>query len=424
MKLTREHGIWAIAAAVLLAGGIWFARHTEWVDEEVRNPPSPELRRDPELRLKRVLGQLGAKVTAPTNLEELPPPGATLLLSSWNWNLFTEREAALRRWVEAGGQLVVPNFGFTRGGFDWVPITARREPKPPTAAAASAASPADEKDEEDDDAEPAKPPPRPQLGPAPSMPRCAGVNEPADVTPAFGFARGYATCMFLGSALQASVPPSWALAGPRGHVIVRVPVGRGSVTASGVNLPFDNGELLDHDNALIAVAALQVRPGREIWIVRDEARPPLLVFLWQRGAPAVLLGAAALAFALWRGARRFGPRIAALPLARRSMAEQVRGTAGFIAQRGSPALHAAQLRALTEAAAPRIRGFDAMTLTQRAAAVATLTGTDPHTLAHAMNPALNASPTRHPAAALALLETARRRLLNNARAPTASTESR
>ncbi|MEP7101592.1 MAG: DUF4350 domain-containing protein, partial [Burkholderiales bacterium] len=274
----------------------------------------------------------------------------------------------------------------------------------------------------------AKPPPKPTFVPTPSPPRCLGVNEPADVAPAFGFARGYATCMFTGNALQANVAPIWALDGPRGHVLVRVPLKRGSVTVSAIELPLDNNLLPDQDNALIAVAALQLRPGHTVWIVRDEARPPLLLFLWQRGAPAVLLGASALAFALWRGARRFGPRIAIAPPARRSMREQIRGTAEFVAHRGSPALHAAQLRALLEAATPRIRGFDSMILGQRAQAIAALTGMDAHTLAHAMNPSLDpsprATPTRHPAAALALIETARRRLLNTGLAKPTATASR
>jgi len=437
MTLTREHGIWAIVAAVLLAGGIWFARHTEWVDEEVDEPPSAELRRDPDLRLKRLLAKLGVQVATPTQLEPLPPPGATLLLSSWNWDIFAGREAALRGWVAGGGHLIVSNFAIERGGFGWVPIVRKPQPKAPARAAAAApaasaasqplpkeARDADDEDDDSDDVSDAKPPPKPQFGPAASLPRCPGVNEPADVAPAFGFARGYATCMYTGNTLQANVAPIWALDGARGHVVVRVPFGRGSVTVSGMELPLDNDALPDHDNALITVAALQARPGHTVWIVRDEARPPLLVFLWRHGAPAVLLGAAALAFALWRGARRFGPRVAIAPLARRSMREQIRGTAEFVAHRGSPALHAAQQRALFEVATPRIRGFEAMILSQRAQAIATLTGMDAHTLAHAMNPALNATPSRHPAAALALIETARRRLLNAARSKQPATESR
>jgi hypothetical protein len=295
----------------------------------------------------------------------------------------------------------------------------------------------DEDDEDDSDAAARKPaaPPAPAPATPASAPRvdparlvrrdCAGVNEPAGVTAAFDATpRGFSTCMSLGATLQTRAPLLWALDGPLGHVLVRVPFGRGRVTVASAALPSGNDELLERDNALIALAALRAQPGREIWLVREEARPPLLAFLWSTGAPAVLLGAAALAFALWRGARRFGPRSATPALARRSMAEQIRGTAAFIAQRGSPALHAAQLRALNETAAPRIRGFDAMILGQRAQAIATLTGLDAHTLAHAMNPSLNATPARHPAAALALIETARRRLLQATRRPAFPNESR
>lgn len=445
MTLTREHGLWAIVAAVLVAGGVWAARHTEWIDEEVRDPPTGELRRDPDLRLKHVLTKLGVKVAAPGNLDQLPPIGATLVLSSWNWNLFPEREAALRRWVEAGGELVVPSFNFRDKGLGWVPVKAVPFPRAPTPGASQPAArvePAhDGEDDEDDDSDdaPRKPAAPPASAPAPARPAsaptfdpalaarrgCPGVNEPAGVTPAFDATpRGFSTCMSLGATLQTRAPLLWALDGPLGHVLVRVPLGRGRVTVASAPLPSGNDELLERDNALLTLAALRAQPGREVWLVREEARPPLLAFLWNTGAPAVLLGAAALAFALWRGARRFGPRSATPALARRSMAEQIRGTAAFIAQRGSPALHTAQLRALNETAAPRIRGFDAMILGQRAQAIATLTGLDAHTLAHAMNPSLNATPTRHPAAALALIETARRRLLQATRRPAFPNESR
>jgi hypothetical protein len=442
MKLTREHGLTAFVLVVFVALVVWVARNTEWVNEEVPDPPSAELKRDPHLRLKQLLTRVGAKVETPTNLDRLPPPGTTLVLGSSHWNLFTEREPALRRWVEAGGHLVNADFGSLSGGLGWLPVRRqewRRRDFEVAAGSAPASSPStdtDRDDEDDDDedradkknkAAPLPPPPgqtRPPVAPA-VIRGCPGVNEPEGVTPAYDIPRGFSTCMPLYAALQTSAPLLWAIDGPRGHVAVRIAAGRGRATLVTTELPWDNDDLLTRDNALITVATLDAHAGSEIWLVTEESRPPLLSFLWQRGAPAVLLFAAALALALWRGARRFGPRLAALPLARRSMAEQIRGTAHFIAHRGSPALHTAQLRALNEAAAPRIRGYAAMTLGQRAGAIAALTRLDAHTLAHAMNPALSATPSRHPAAALALIETARRRLLLNVgRTPAASNESR
>jgi hypothetical protein len=420
MTFTREHGLWAFGAAVIVAAGLWIARNTEWADVDVPDPPSTELMRDPDRHLKELLAKLGARVNAPQNLDHLPPNGATLVLNSWNWDLFPERGASLERWVEAGGQLVLPNFGFGTDKLKWVPAKVRSPGRPAVPSASPPAKPVPTEDDDDGDEDrdtdkhetPKPPPAAAPTPPAPKSLRCPGLNEPEGVSPAYAFARGYSTCMSADRVLQTDAPLQWALDGPHGHVMLRLPFGRGSVTLAPTSLPTGNGDLLERDNALIAVAALQVRTGREVWLVRDEKRAPLLSFLWQRGAPAVLLGLAALAFALWRGAKRFGPRVAVAPLARRSMAEQIRGTAAFIAQRGSPALHAAQMRALNATAAPRIGGFEAMLLGERAQAIARVTGLDPHALAHAMNPTLAATPTRHPAAALALIETARRRLLN------------
>jgi hypothetical protein len=99
----------------------------------------------------------------------------------------------------------------------------------------------------------------------------------------------------------------------------------------------------------------------------------------------------------------------ATPTARRSVAEQIRGTAAFIAHHGGRALHHAQLRALDSCARTRVHGYDALIVGERAAVLAPLVGVDAHTLARAMNPELS----KHLPSALALLETARRRLLLN-----------
>ena len=417
MTWTREHGLAAFVAAVFIATGIWVASRTEWVDVEVQDPPRGPVLRDPEQRLKQFLSRLGATVHTPDNLERLPPAHATLVLSSWHWNLFPERAQALQRWVENGGELVVPNYGPRSSGLDWLPVEWRPMPRPPRPGASQPARDADhdlddEDDEDDDDAPPAPPPAAKRFTPPPARPNCPGLGEPDAVAPAFGMRRRFATCMPVEATLRTKAALLWALDGPRGHVVARLQFGRGTVTLSSAALPWDNDAILERDNALLAAAVLRVQPGREIWLVTNETRPPLLSFLWNRGAPAVLLGLLALGFALWRAAPRFGPPAPVATRARRSVAEQIRGTAAFVARHGASALHAAQLRALGDAARPRVRGFDTMILSARAQAIATLTGLDAHALAHAMNPALNATRSRHPAAALALLETARRRLLN------------
>ena len=422
MTLGRQHALIAFFAAVIGVAGVWIALHTEWVEIEVPDPPKGPAQRDVDHRLKQFATRLGAQVSAPTNLEQLPPPGATLVLSSTQWNLFPGRAQTLRRWVEGGGHLWLPYQyqGAVDESMAWIPVKWVRVPRPkptppPSVAKASApvasADPDDEDEDEDDVSEPAPPAPAPAASGA--KPRCPGVGEPAHVPPAFGSHHLFEACLYARETLRASVPVEWALYGQHGQVVARVPVGRGSVTVTSAYMPWDNGQLLQSDNALLAAATLRIHPGQTLWFVHDEARAPLLSFLWARGTPAVLLGALALAFALWRGAVRFGPRAATLPTVRRSIAEQIRGTASFIHHHGGMALHSAQLRALNDAARPRIQGYDALILGERAQAIATATNLNAHALARAMNPELNPALNRHPNAALALIETARRRLLNS-----------
>ncbi len=417
MKFERQHALGAFIALVICAAVIWLALNTEWVEVQVPDRIKAPMPRDPDLRLKQLATRLGAQVSAPKNLDLLPPPGATLVLSSAHWNLFPERARLLERWVKAGGHLWLPQQGDLDETLAWIPVKSEVVPKPkPAAAAAGAASAPDRDDDDDEEDDTPAPAPAPAAG-ADGKPKCPGVGEPAHVAPVFGTHRLFASCLYTREILRASVPVEWALFGQHGQVVARVPVGQGSVTLSSAYMPWGNSQLLLSDNALLAAATLRIHPGQMIWFVQDEARPPLLSFLWSRGTPAVLLGALALVFALWRGAVRFGPRAAPLPTARRSIAEQIRGTADFVAHHGGEALHAAQLRALVEVARNRLQGFDALILGERAQAIAKATGLDAHALARAMNPTLNAAYSRHPSAALALIETARRRLLNAAAAP-------
>src|SRR6185503_10625564 len=109
-------------------------------------------------------------------------------------------------------------------------------------------------------------------------------------------------------------------------------------------------------------------------------------------------------FLLWRGGVRFGPLAAPAPTARRSLAEQIRGTGRFALHHGgSEALHAASVRALDEAARRRVAGYAALPAKAR---------TDADALAAAVyNPrARRPHDVRN---TIALLETARRRLIVN-----------
>lgn len=421
MNWTRGHTQAALAALLLAGAGTWLAFNTEWVDVDA----PPELRgpakTDPLYTFKRFSATLGVSLRTPDNLDQLPPPGATLVLSSWFWDLFPERITALQRWVEAGGHLVLPSYEYYGPELAWttiksIPPPALKAPRP--ARAASAGNDDDDDDEGDSEEADASPAPRPsrprRIGPPAALPRarpavCPKLAEPSPVPPAFGEPRSYMTCQGSASILQSRHTARWAVDNARGHVMLRVALGKGTVTAANTRLPIYGTTLLDNDEALLLTAALRLSRGQQLWLIVNETRPPLLATLWRGGAPAILLGALALAFALWRAATPFGPRLPATPTVRRSVAEQIRGTAAFIGHHGGRALHRAQLRALDSCARSRVHGYDALIVGERAAALAPLVGVDAHALARAMNPELH----KHMPSALALLESARRRLLSN-----------
>jgi hypothetical protein len=114
---------------------------------------------------------------------------------------------------------------------------------------------------------------------------------------------------------------------------------------------------------------------------------------------------------LWRGAVRFGPLAAGPHAARRSLAEQIRGTGAFALRDGSGiSLHAACVRALEEAAQRRVKSYARLSADERCAALARLTGFDQSALAAALDhPRVRSAHELR--RTIALLEAARRQTL-------------
>jgi hypothetical protein len=129
----------------------------------------------------------------------------------------------------------------------------------------------------------------------------------------------------------------------------------------------------------------------------------------------VLLLAAAVFLALWRSIPRFGPSAAPTTAVRRSLAEQIRGTAQFALRfGGGEALHAATIRALRDAAIRRFPAYDRMSSAERVATLAKASGVG----ADDIGPALHYSGHRSSHElrnAIAILETVRRRLIMKAK---------
>ena len=393
--MNRELWLRALAAALLLLAVAGIASVTEWTEVEVPLPARGEAADNSLYAMQSLLRKLGGTVVRRQELDALPTAGAHLVLTSQHWQMFPARSQRLREWVEQGGHLVVPeSLAGQQALEDWfpvnsIPVQRTKETNNPDGKSAPR-SPGAKRDGDG----------------------CREVSELS--TPATDGAapgRRYRTCtpapqQFFQAANGKAL---WSLQSPDGAEIMRAALGRGTVTVvAGWWMLTSNRTVLQADHAPIVVAALQLQPGREIWFVTDEKREALLVWTWQQGWPAVLLALLALAAALWRAAVRFGPLSVAPALHRRSMREQVCGTAHFLQRQGPGALHAAQLRAFDECARRKLRLDTQLDASARTQSIARITGLDAPALAQAQKPG-----PRKPVQLtrdLELLETARRRL--------------
>lgn len=464
----------AAAVAAVLAG---LATMTQWEDIEVPRSLSGAAARDEHYALERLAAALGAHAVDQERLEPMPPAHATLLLESWSFGTFPQRDRGLRAWVEGGGHLVMGYWDVAglrgEGGEDvsgassWIPvrqIEARRKgsKKPPAVPAAPAQAsrgaddpapgrgtraqarrsvlpePICQNEHEPPGLAPAyaagadAAPAVPDTGPAPAAaPGDAGSRSdpeedeedetdrsaaapgaaPADAVPEPATALpGLRLCSFTlaGPGLEAAAP-LWGLRDAGGLRVVRLAVGAGTVTVVQDLRIFDNRNLFYGDNGLIDAAALQLRAGAELWIAAGDGRQQVLGWLWTRAPVVPLGGALVLGLWLWRALPRFGPREERAALARRSMIEQIRGTARFLWQRSPATLHAAQRRALDEAAARHIRDYARLDLGDRVEAIARRTGLGRGALLQAF--AIDRPPDRRSLPRqLAVLEAARRAL--------------
>lgn len=425
-----------LATALLVAAGRWLAQSGDWVEIDVPSSLHGEALRDPLHAAKQLARQLGASVSAPTRFEHLPPEGATLVLASPRWNMFPGRAAALGEWVERGGRLVLLQSALSeRTAPPWLPLRLTPMRKPTgTAGDANLPSP------DDDDDEPASEDPAASAAPHASEPEspvppgivpgrfvtpCPYYREPAEAPVfAFGEQRSFQVCGRASRRLLGQRGAEWRIDAPDGSVAMRVLLGRGSVTANAIEGAFGNESLLRHDAPLAFAAMLQLRAGDVVWFIDDERRARFLALLWSAGWPALLLAAAATLLALWRGGVRFGPLIAEVPRARRSIGEQVRRTAAFIAAGGGTTLHRAAVRALEEQARRSVPNYHALvTVGERSGAIARQVGGDAAALASAM--AAPAPAVRRPAltAAIANVEHARRALLHARSKPLSASPS-
>ena len=381
--MTRARIISVLVGLSLVSLIAWVANHTSWEDTQVPMPPKGEALTNPFYVVQRFAEALGAH-TAWDRVLAPPPTGSVIVLSAWHWNLSSGRREALERWVESGGRLVIDR---TLAGGEseferWSGIVRGHRDLDRTQFAA-----ADH-----------------QL--------CGRFQEEQNGIPSSESSETlYLICeLDGGSFLTTRKSPVWALRDASGIQALRVEVGRGSVTVINAT-PFRERSLFEGDHGWLFVAATEMRRGDEVHFMSEDAHASLLALLWQHGAPVVVLTLALVALVLWRGGVRFGPLAAAPVAARRSLVEQIRGTGQFALRQGSgDSLHTASVRALDEAAQRRVPVYASLTASERAAALARLTGFDRDALARAVRHG-RVRRAHDLRGTIALVETARRRTL-------------
>jgi hypothetical protein len=316
------------------------------------------------------------------------PTDAIVVLSTWGWDIDDARRGEFERWVEAGGRLVVDAALITGSdAFEqWSGIRREREEPNP-------------------DEDPFQAPEI--VEPCQSFVEVSYEGSSEGVNGDF-----YQVCDFdYGSWLVPARPLLWELGDEGYRQAARVRLGSGSVTiVNGV--PFVYRQIFEGDHGDLLAAVTEFRSGDHVVFMSEADVASLPQLVWRHGAPVLSVLFVFVALALWRGAVRFGPLVAPIERARRSLAEQILGTGRFAARVGSgAALVASASRALHEVAARRIVGYERLGGVAQAEAIAALAGVDARELAAALGSEHTPRPLEL-RAQLALLESARRQLVS------------
>jgi hypothetical protein len=365
----------------------WVVANTEWGEVEIPTRLQGDAATNPFYAAQKLVEALGATSERRESLGDTPSD-SVIVLSTWSWDIDNARREELERWVEAGGRLVVDGALISGGDAfeEWTGIERERE----------------------------EPDPDEDLFRAPEVfDPCQQLLE-ISYNPDGEITEGdyYSACHFdRASWLLSEGDTLWELSDDDFVQAARVAIGLGRVTVLN-GVPFVYRELFEGDHGELLAAAAELRRGDHVVFMSEADVASLPELVWRYGAPVVALLLLWIALALWRGGTRFGPLVAPSESARRSLAEQVLGTGRFALRvGGGAALAAAARRALHEAAARRIVGYERLAVTAQAEAVAGLARVDARELAAALDPQLTARPLEL-RAKLALLEAARRELVS------------
>jgi hypothetical protein len=394
--MNRDRIPYLVAFVLVLVGGIWVARNTYWEETLIPLPPQGEAATNPYYSVQHLATSLGIRSSFMTSLKAAPPANGALLVDGFQGDMTHTRLDDLFTWVESGGRLIVtddvlladPKFQ------DWSDIHLSHRLDLPEKKKPTAARPISARSDPDAD--------------------CAPLSVAID-----GVATGTTLTLckpprefgLITKGKPAGRPPAWSLANEFGQQVLRVNIGRGSVTVLPRYALISNRNLIRHDHAEIFITASHLTRGDVLYIVNAAPAEGLIALIWRLAAPALVFFGAAVLCIILRELPRFGPPLPAPAMVRRSLAEQIRANAAFAWRtRKLSALRAAVRRALDETAKRRIAAYSSLDVRRRVSAIAACAGTDAKTLNAAMTEDAVAAPQVQ-RAAIALLEQTRR-LLN------------
>jgi hypothetical protein len=401
---------WVILATLLGVVGLvgwWIASNTYWSEATVPTPLRGEALKNPFYTAQKMAEALGATAERRQSLGTLSAHDSILVLTNWHWSVIEHRRKQLEAWVHAGGRLIL----------DQSLVGGESELKAWSGLEVTYPKDEDDADDAMEDAGDASPEPTDDDNSKLHF-QYSGSGRCGTLLASYSqkssdLRDSYSVChMAWGSYITSSRPVFWALHDSDGMQAARIEIGTGSVTLLNAK-PFGNRDLTQVDHGLLFVAITQLQRGDHVVFLSEEEHPGLLTLIWLSGKPVVMLAALLMAVALWRGAVRFGPLIAPTETARRSLAEQIRGTGLFILRYGgSQTLHAAMLRAIDEAARHRVVNYARLSSGERVGALARLAALDADKLGTAFHYSGNRG-THELQQTIATLETVRRVLLRS-----------
>jgi hypothetical protein len=373
-----------LVAAAVAAVAVWIAMHTYWDYDTVDNPPQGEAARNRFYAFERLAQRFSIQTQEVSALRT--PPATDKVLFIDDLRAAALPIDALEKWIVDGGRLLLSGRALLSSPKlqSWSEI-GRASPRP----------------EDEDGAAGAPPPPAsPQHDCPPYVERLAGRES----------GRSLRACLGpVPTAFSSLRVPAWSLSNGYGFRMLRVRIGKGSITVIPCECLIVNDSILRADHARIVFDAIPLRVGDQMAIFNPKDAEGLPAMLWRLAPAAIICSLAAVGLTIWRNLPRLG-RIAPLaPPQRRSLAEQIRASARFAWRTGHLAsLRQAERQAVTLSASQKLAFYERMEFSQRIAALAAHTGLDSDSLRDALSETLDGGAEAQ-RTAINLLETARRR---------------